>query len=284
MLGVASCRLQLIFTFKMSANKSRINRTCFGVLVCHDDKKFGGIIGMGKRYIDVFGNKSNPEQEEWLIFSTVYGELPSEKDLDTFTGFFISGSPLLPNEDLKWKFFFKWINDLKTFIRRAFQHPAKPRIVGVCFGHQVIASALGGKVTSSPSKKFVLQSEKIKSKEHFRFQGHKAFRELFESHDSLRLLESHRDFVEILPAKAVSLASSTTCEHEMVQFTENIFEIQAHPEFNVQDYKEVIIPGMLARGKIDQKGQRFCEETLNLPLDSVKVLAALKKFASKEDT
>ena len=233
---------------------------------------------MGKRYIDVFGNKSNPEQEEWLIFSTVYGELPSEKDLDTFTGFFISGSPLLPNEDLKW------INDLKTFIRRAFQHPAKPRIVGVCFGHQVIASALGGKVTSSPSKKFVLQSEKIKAKEHFRFQGHKAFRELFESHDSLRLLESHRDFVEILPAKALSLASSATCEHEMVQFTENIFGIQAHPEFNVQDYKEVIIPGMLARGKIDQKGQRLCEETLNLPLDSAKVVAALKKFASKEDT
>ena len=262
----------------MSANKSRLNRTCFAVLVCHDDKKFGGIIGMGKRYIDVFENKSNPEQEEWLIFSTVYGELPSEKDLDTFTGFFISGSPLLPNEDLKW------INDLKTFIRRAFQHPAKPRIVGVCFGHQVIASALGGKVTSSPSKKFVLQIEKIKAKEHFRFQGHKAFRELFESHDSLRLLESHRDFVEILPAKALSLASSATCEHEMVQFTENIFGIQAHPEFNVQDYKEVIIPGMLARGKIDQKGQRLCEETLNLPLDSAKVVAALKKFASKEDT
>ena len=78
----------------MSANKSRINRTCFGVLVCHDDKNLGGIIGMGKRYIDIFENKSNPEQEEWLIFSTVYSELPSEKDLDTFTGFFISGSPL----------------------------------------------------------------------------------------------------------------------------------------------------------------------------------------------
>ena len=52
----------------------------------------------------------------------------------------------------------------------------------------------------------------------------------------------------------------------MVQFTENIFGIQAHPEFNVQDCKELIIPSMLARGKIDQKGQQFCEETLNLPL------------------
>ena len=49
----------------------------------------------------------------------------------------------------------------------------------------------------------------------------------------------------------------------------------------MQDYKEVIIPGMLARGKIDQKGQRFCEETLNLPLDSAKVVAALKKLLPK---
>ena len=54
-----------------------------GVLVCNDNKKFGGVIGMGKRYIDVFGNNSNPD-----IFSTVYGELPSKKDLDSFTGFF----------------------------------------------------------------------------------------------------------------------------------------------------------------------------------------------------
>ena len=91
-----------------------------------------------------------------------------------------------------------------------------------------------------------MQSEKIKAKGDFRFQGQKAFRELFESHDSLRLLESHRDFVEILPTKALSLASSSTCEHEMVQFTENKFGIQAHPEFNLQDYKEVIIPGYVS--------------------------------------
>ena len=57
----------------------------------------------------------------------------------------------------------------------------------------------------------------------------------------------------------------------MVQFMENLFGIQAHPEVNVQDFKKVRIPGTLARGKIDKKGQRFCEETLSLPLDSAKV-------------
>lgn len=40
----------------------------------------------------------------------------------------------------------------------------------------------------------------------------------------------------------------------MVQFMENLFGIQAHPEVNVQNFKKVIIPGMLARDKIDEKG------------------------------
>lgn len=48
----------------MSADKSRINHTRYGVLVSNDNKRFGGVIGMGKRCIDAFGNKSNPDQEE----------------------------------------------------------------------------------------------------------------------------------------------------------------------------------------------------------------------------
>ena len=40
----------------------------------------------------------------------------------------------------------------------------------------------------------------------------------------------------------------------MVQFMGNLFGIQAHPEVNVQNFKKVIIPGMLARDKIDEKG------------------------------
>ena len=77
MLGVAEYRSKLIslFIFEMSADKSRpgsslicphlsLTALANGVLVCNDNKKFGGVIGMGKRYIDVFGNKSNHDQEE----------------------------------------------------------------------------------------------------------------------------------------------------------------------------------------------------------------------------
>ena len=48
----------------------------------------------------------------------------------------------------------------------------------------------------------------------------------------------------------------------MVQFMENLFGIQAHPEVNVQNFKNVIIPGMLARDKIDEKGTTILRKKL----------------------
>ena len=259
----------------MSSNTGNCQRRRYGVLVCENQEKWGGVRGMGKRFIDAFGSDSDADREEWHIFSAVDGELPSEKDLNAFNGFFISGSYRSANDNLKW------INDLKNFISSAAKSPSKARFVGVCFGHQLIGAALGGKVTPNPSKKFVLQSEAIKPVEDF--QGNEAFRELIESRDSLRLLECHGDCVASLPPGATSLASSTTCQHEMIQFAENIFGIQAHPEFTVQDYKEVIIPDLVAEGKLDVYGRRVCEETISLPLDSVGMVAALKKFVAKED-
>ena len=68
----------------------------------------------------------------------------------------------------------------------------------------------------------------------------------------------------------------------MIQFAENIFGIQAHPEFTLQDYKELLIPDLVAGGKLDENGQRVCEETISLPLDSARMAAALKKFVAKE--
>lgn len=258
----------------MTSNTGSCQRTRYGVVVCDNAEKWGGIPGIGKRFIDAFG--SNSELEEWQLFAACEGEVPTEKDLDTFDGFFISGSPHSANDNIKW------INDLKKFISYSALNSSKARVVGVCFGHQLIGAALGGKVTANPSQKFVLQSEEVKTEKSF--QGNEAIKKIIGSGDgSLRLLECHGECVATLPPGAQSLAKSATCQHEMIQFTESVFGIQAHPEFTVQDYKQLLIPDLFNLGKIDENGKRLCEESIEKTLDSSKIAAALKKFVSKED-
>ena len=256
----------------MTSTTGSCQRTRYGVVVCDNAEKWGGVSGIGKRFIDAFG--SNSGQEEWKLFAACEGEVPTEKDLDTYDGFFISGSPHSANDNIKW------INDLKQFISSSAQNSSKARVVGVCFGHQLIGAALGGKVTANPSQKFVLQSEEVKTDKNF--QGNGAIKKVIED-CSLRLLECHGDCVATLPPGAQSLAKSATCQHEMVQFTENVIGIQAHPEFTVQDYKELLIPDLYKAEKIDEDGKRLCEESIEQPLDSSKMAAALKKFVCKED-
>ena len=63
---------------------------------------------------------------------------------------------------------------------------------------------------------------------------------LFEN-GPINVLESHSECVEELPAKAESLASSSTFKHEIVMFTENILRFQFHTEFIAEEYEEKIL-------------------------------------------
>ena len=64
------------------------------------------------------------------------GEYPDE--LNECDAYLITGSKVSAYDDLPW------IVELKNFIRILHQHQKK--LVGICFGHQLIAEALGGKV------------------------------------------------------------------------------------------------------------------------------------------
>lgn len=77
--------------------------------------------------------------EEFAVetFDVQSGELPDEPDANA--AYLITGSPAGVYEDLPW------IRPLEEFIRAA----KNSRVVGVCFGHQVMAEALGGQVEKS---------------------------------------------------------------------------------------------------------------------------------------
>jgi GMP synthase-like glutamine amidotransferase len=50
----------------------------------------------------------------------------------------------------------EWIQRLKQFIRQTATDAPKVKWIGICFGHQVICEALGGKVTPNPKGKYHL--------------------------------------------------------------------------------------------------------------------------------
>lgn len=71
-------------------------------------------------------------------FDCVKGELPGESDFDTCQGFIISGSRYSVYDN------YNWIFDLKIKIRE--MNRLNIKMIGICFGHQIIINALGGRV------------------------------------------------------------------------------------------------------------------------------------------
>jgi GMP synthase-like glutamine amidotransferase len=113
-----------------------------------------------------------------------------------------------------------WIPPLEDYVRRL--HREQRKLLGICFGHQVIAQALGGAVRQSPKGWGVGVHEA-------------RFQRLPTWHDggdpTFRLLVSHQDQVVQLPPEADVLAGSEFCEHAVVQVGDHILTFQGHPEF-----------------------------------------------------
>jgi GMP synthase-like glutamine amidotransferase len=83
-------------------------------------------------FADLLGDSYSTE-----TFDVQQGRLPDTSEHDAIL---ITGSPAGVYEPLPW------IEPLMSFIRGA----GDKKMIGVCFGHQVMAEALGGKVIKSP--------------------------------------------------------------------------------------------------------------------------------------
>lgn len=153
-----------------------------------------------------------------------------------------------------------WIAPLEGFLRDVYTREIP--IVGICFGHQILAQALGGKV-----EKFA--GGWVVGKQSYRFNG--------ASHDS-QLMAWHQDQVVELPRDARVVGSSDSCKFAALSYGDTALTVQPHPEFDLkfvealfEARKDVLPDQVMARRNDDHTGP------LDAALIGDRMAAVLKK-------
>lgn len=116
---------------------------------------------------------------------------------------------------------FPFLKKENDFIRRTVQHGVP--FLGLCLGGQLLAKALGGKVTKN-SEKEIGPYEIALTEEGARDPLFAGFSERFP------FCQWHGDTFSSLPSDSVLLASSATCKHQAFRHGTNAYGVQFHPE------------------------------------------------------
>lgn len=142
---------------------------------------------------------------------------PQYPEPDEVAGIIVSGSPAhVATRD-------SWIQETEAALRKA--HTAGTPILGICFGHQLLGSALGGQVFDNPRGReigMVALSRTLPDP-------------LF---DSVRsepvVVMTHLDSVIEKPAGSEVLATTTLDHHAALRFSDTTWGVQFHPEMDAE--------------------------------------------------
>ena len=115
---------------------------------------------------------------------------------------------------------------------------------GVCFGHQLLAQALGGEVQLNPKGREMSTVEVERAGESPIFEG---VDERFQAN------ACHVDTVVSLPEGAEALASSAVDDHQCIRFSDTCYGVQFHPEFDSE----------VMRGYVEARAELIAGEGLD---------------------
>lgn len=161
-----------------------------------------------------------------------------------------------------------WIESLKQFIQQSSGHTP---MVGICFGHQIMAEAYGGRVTkSSKGWGAGLHSYDIKRRADWMNSDHEP---------ALSIPVSHQDQIIDLPTDAKVLAASEFTPYAVLEYPERrAISFQGHPEFS-PEYATALID--LRRGtRYQQDFADAAVASLKKPNDAPRVAGWVRNFLS----
>ena len=168
------------------------------------------------------------------------GEYPAR--IDECDAYLITGSRESVYDDQPW------IHRLAEFVRQL--DAARHKVVGICFGHQLIAHVLGGETRAAAGGWAVgLQQTCVLEPQEWMLP----YRERF------GLLSSHKDQVVRLPDRARRFASTEFCPNSGFTIGDHILTFQGHPEFS-KEY---------SRALMDFRRELLGEEVYNAGVESL---------------
>jgi len=260
---------------------------------------------------DMFISHLSSPGDIWVNIKVDAGEnVPTFDDLckESFDGIVVTGSRCNCRDGAD----IPWFGGLCELIRQVNQSD-KLKLIGGCFGAQIIAFALNGSVDHNPTNKLVMKAESIylsQDKQATSLIG-SLLSDCDPNNNVLTCLEVHGDCVTALPPNSILLASSESCAHEIFLVPTNnnkdseissisgdvnssnnchhynILAIQCHPEFDVQYciFDRIWDIGKTYIGSDEQQQQSY--DTLvkyNRKLGADRLIQMMKHFLNNSST
>jgi GMP synthase (glutamine-hydrolysing) len=197
-----------------------------------------------KIFSDLLATKGFSSQA-YFVVDQEYPESPADAD-----GWLITGSKHGAYED------HPWIAPLENFIRAVYAD-GRP-MIGICFGHQIIAQALGGKVVKYDKGWAVGHTE-------YDIQG-----------DKMKLIAWHQDQVVERPEAAEVIGSHPFCENAALLYDNRILTIQPHPEFDGEILEMLI--NLRGEGLVEPDRLAKAQSGQNGPHDSLRFVDRMAQF------
>ncbi|KAG0203425.1 hypothetical protein BGX28_004283 [Mortierella sp. GBA30] len=174
----------------------------------------------------------------------------------------ISGSASNAYDDIPW------INKLVSFVQHLPKDKNAPKLVGICFGHQIIGRAYSARVGKSESGWELGWTSTELTETGNRFWE-----------DSImRIQELHQDVVHEIPQGFTLLASTAhTMNQSMISDDRMIVTLQGHPEFTGPIMTE-FIKFRTANGTFNKELSEASMKVVGGPLDNVKAATRILRF------